>query len=429
MFYDSAKIYVKAGDGGNGIVSFRREKYVPEGGPNGGDGGRGGDIILLAEQGLRTLIDFKYRRHYKAERGEHGQGKNMHGRAGQDSIIKVPVGTIVKNAETGEVLADLVRHAQQVTIAKGGRGGRGNARFLSNQNKAPRLAEKGEPGQELWLNLELKLLADVGLVGLPNAGKSTLISKISAAKPKIADYPFTTLTPNLGVVKIDEQSFVVADVPGLIEGAHAGAGLGHGFLKHLERTRVLIHVVDMGAGSGTGQHGAVDPYQAFLTINNELQLYKPELAQRPQIIAANKMDLPGAEENLDAFKAKVSDYYAVFPVSAVTGEGLEPLLRKASLLLEEAREAVPVTDSIEQVRIVRAASQERFKIDLDHGIFLLSGRELEKHVAMTDFENEESLRRFQNIMNRMGVDDALRAKGAKAGDVVRIKDLEFEFVD
>lgn len=421
MFYDFAKIYVKAGDGGNGVISFRREKYVPEGGPDGGDGGRGGDVILVADQGLRTLVDFKYRRHYKAQRGEHGQGKNMHGRSAEDLVIKVPVGTIVRNAETGQILGDLVKDGQRLVVAKGGRGGRGNARFLSNRNKAPRLAEKGEPGEELWITLELKLLADVGLVGLPNAGKSTLISKISAAKPKIADYPFTTLTPNLGVVKIDDHSFVVADIPGLIEGAHAGAGLGHDFLRHIERTRVLIHVVDVGDVYDR------DPYQDFLTINRELELYNPALAQRPQLIAANKIDVTGAEENLKDFLSKVQGY-EVFPISAVTGEGIEPLMRRVVSLLEEIGEAPPVIPE-EQVRIVKAEPTERFTIDIENGVFVVSGKEVEKHVAMTDFENEESLRRFQNIMNKMGVFDALREKGAKAGDVVRIKDLVFDFVD
>ncbi|WP_227767591.1 GTPase ObgE [Zhaonella formicivorans] len=421
MFYDSAKIYVKAGDGGNGAVSFRREKYVPEGGPNGGDGGRGGDVVLAADPGLRTLVDFKYRRHYKAERGEHGQGKNMHGRGGQDLVLHIPVGTIVKNDDTGEIIADLVEAGQQVIVARGGRGGRGNARFLSNQNKAPRLAEKGEPGEELWLTLELKLLADVGLVGLPNAGKSTLISQISAAKPKIADYPFTTLTPNLGVVKIDDNSFVVADIPGLIEGAHAGAGLGHDFLKHIERTRVLIHVVDVGNVFER------DPYADFVAINKELELYNPALAKRPQVIAANKIDLSGAEENLKDFQAKVEGY-EVFPISAVTGQGIEPLMRRVVQLLEEVGEAEPCI-SLEPERVVKAEPKERFRIDMEDGVFILSGKELEKHFAMTNFENEESLRRFQNIMNKMGVVDALREKGAKAGDVVRIKDLEFDFVD
>lgn len=422
MFYDNAKVYIKAGDGGNGIVSFRREKYVPEGGPNGGDGGRGGDVIFIADEGLRTLVDFKYKRHYKAERGEHGQGKNMHGKGGADLTIRVPVGTIIKNADTGEFIADIVKPGQQVIVAKGGRGGRGNARFLSNQNKAPRLAENGEPGEELWVALELKLLADVGLVGLPNAGKSTLISRISAAKPKIADYPFTTITPNLGVVKIDDTSFVVADIPGLIEGAHTGAGLGHDFLKHVERTRVLIHVIDVG----NIYEG--DAYTNFIALNRELELYNKDLARRPQVVALNKVDLPAASENIAAFLEKVKEY-EVFPISAVTGQGIEPLTRRVAAILEEQGNTLIEGENRENIRIIKHLPKERFQINLEDGIFILSGKELEKHFAMTNFENQESLRRFQNIMKKMGVDDALRKEGAKAGDVVRIKDLEFDFVE
>jgi GTP-binding protein len=422
VFYDHAKVYVKGGDGGNGIVSFRREKYVPAGGPNGGDGGKGGDIVLVADLGLRTLVDFKYKRHYKAKRGEHGQGKNMHGKNGEDLVIKVPVGTVVKDADTGDVLADIINPDQRVIIAQGGRGGRGNARFMSNQNKAPRLAENGEPGHERWISLELKLLADVGLVGLPNAGKSTLISRISAAKPKIADYPFTTITPNLGVVKVEDKSFVVADIPGLVEGAHAGSGLGHDFLKHIERTRLIIHVVDVG------NIYEQDPYENFLIINKELELYNKDLAKRPQIIALNKIDLTGAKENIDKFLEQVKDF-EVFPISAVTGEGIDLLLHKVANMVEELNALPPAEETMKNIKVTRALPKERFHIDIEDGIFILSGRELEKHFAMTNFDNEESVRRFQNIMKKMGVDDALREKGAKAGDVVRIKELEFDFVD
>ncbi|MDS1029417.1 GTPase ObgE [Bacillota bacterium LX-D] len=430
MFYDYAKIYAKAGDGGNGVVSFRREKYVPEGGPNGGDGGRGGDIVLVADGSLGTLVDFKYKKHYKADRGQHGQGSNKHGSSAENLIIKVPVGTVVKNADTGEPIADLFAEGQKVVIAKGGRGGRGNARFLSNKNKAPRFAENGEPGEEIWVVLELKLLADVGLVGFPNAGKSTLISRISAAKPKVADYPFTTLTPNLGVVKYDEESFVVADIPGLIEGAHQGAGLGHNFLRHIERTRVIVHVVDMSTSiQSSEQEQSADPYYNFLAINKELELYNADLAKRPQIIAANKVDLPEAQAALQNFIAKVQGY-EVFPISAVTGAGVEKLLGRIAQLLQEIGKPDYERESQEEkVRVVKVEPQDRFKIDYVDGIYLLSGKELEKHFVMTNFENEESLRRFQNIMKKMGVDDALRERGAKVGDTVRIKDLEFEFVE
>ncbi|HBC91428.1 MAG TPA: GTPase ObgE, partial [Pelotomaculum sp.] len=287
MFFDKARIFVKGGDGGNGCVAMRREKYVPEGGPWGGDGGRGGDIVFQADKGLRTLVDFRYKRHYKAERGKHGEGKNRYGPSADDLVVRLPVGTVIRDDDTGELIADLVQNGQQVVVARGGRGGRGNAHFATPNNKAPKLAEKGEPGEERWLSLELKLLADVGLVGFPNAGKSTLISQVSAAKPKIADYPFTTITPNLGVVRVDDgRSFVVADIPGLIEGAHLGAGLGHEFLRHVERTRLLIHVLDTAGSEGR------DPVEDFKVTNRELILYNPAIGSRPQVIVANKMDLP-----------------------------------------------------------------------------------------------------------------------------------------
>lgn len=328
MFYDEAKIYVKAGDGGDGCIAFRREKYVPRGGPAGGDGGRGGSVILRADAQLGTLIDLRYRRHYRAERGGHGMGKNMHGRDGQDLVIRVPVGTIVRDAATGRVLADLTEDGQEVVVARGGRGGRGNARFATSTNRTPTFAEKGAPGEEKWLLLELKLLADVGLVGFPNAGKSTIIARLSAARPKIAAYPFTTLEPHLGVVRVGEgESFVLADIPGLIEGAHRGAGLGHRFLRHVERTRLLVHVVDM---AGSGGH---DPVQDFEIINRELAAYDPALAARPQIVAANKMDLPDAAANLERFRAAWGERYEVYPVSALTGEGLDRLVYRVAELL------------------------------------------------------------------------------------------------
>ncbi|MEW5899603.1 MAG: GTPase ObgE, partial [Bacillota bacterium] len=311
MFYDTAKIYVKAGDGGNGCVSFRREKYIPEGGPDGGDGGRGGNVVFRADEGLRTLVDFHYQRRYLAGRGQHGKGKNMHGRSGEDLVVRVPAGTVVRDAQSGMVLADLVRDGQEVVVARGGRGGRGNARFAGPKNKTPVFAEKGEPGEERWLELELKLLADVGLVGFPNAGKSTLISRVSRARPKIADYPFTTLVPNLGVVTLGEGvSFVIADIPGLIAGAHQGAGLGHRFLRHTERTRLLVHVIDVAGVEGR------DPLEDFYVLNRELFLYNPLLAQKVQLIAANKIDLPGAGENLQRLQKTLGAQYEIFPLSA-----------------------------------------------------------------------------------------------------------------
>lgn len=422
MFYDKAKVYVKGGDGGNGVVAFRREKYVPLGGPSGGDGGSGGSVIFEADEGLRTLVDFRYQRHYKAERGEHGQGKGMHGRGAGDLIVRVPVGTVIRNAETGEFIIDMTQHGQRVAVAAGGRGGRGNARFATATNKAPRTAEKGEPGEEKWVSLELKLLADVGLVGFPNAGKSTLISRMSAAKPKIADYPFTTLVPNLGVVKMpDGDSFVVADIPGLIEGAHHGAGLGHEFLRHIERTRVLIHVVDTAASEGR------DPLEDFAAINRELKAYNPALAGRPQIVAASKMDLPGAEENYRRLKNKLAGQFALFPISAVTGEGVEPLLYMVAETLAQTGPAEPF--SLEEEKVTRVAEAPRFSVHKEDGVYVVEGREIQRHYAMTDFSNEDAVKRFLRIVKVMGIEDELRQQGAKNGDTIRIGNLEFDFVD
>ncbi|HWJ03627.1 MAG TPA: GTPase ObgE [Verrucomicrobiae bacterium] len=424
MFYDQAKIYVKGGDGGSGAVAFRREKYVPEGGPSGGDGGRGGDIFLIGDEGLWTLADFRYQRHYKADRGEHGQGKNMHGKGADDLRIRIPVGTVVKDSETGEVLADIVYHGQQAVVAKGGRGGRGNARFMTNVNKAPTTSEKGEPGQERWLYLELKVLADVGLVGFPNVGKSTLISRVSAAKPKIADYHFTTLVPNLGVVDLEDGiSFVMADIPGLIEGAHTGAGLGHEFLRHTERTRLIIHVLDVSGSEGR------DPLEDHRVIMAELEKYNPQLANRPQVIAANKLDIPGAQENLELLKAELGDKYEIFAISAATGEGVRPLVLRVGELLNELRQAEPEPAIIEEPRIVKARPEQRFSINVEDEVFVVSSRELERHVAMTNFETEGGIQRFQNILKAMGVVEALRQAGAAHGSKVRIADLEFDFVD
>ncbi|CAA7599420.1 Obg family GTPase CgtA, C-terminal extension [Acididesulfobacillus acetoxydans] len=423
MFYDQAEIYVKGGDGGAGAVAFRREKYVPEGGPSGGDGGRGGSVVLVADRGLRTLVDFRYKRHYKAERGEHGQGKNMHGKGAEDLCLRLPAGTLVKDAVTGEVLADLVEDGQRAVVAQGGRGGRGNARFMSNTNKAPTFAENGEPGKERRLLLELKLLADVGLVGFPNVGKSTLIAKVSAAKPKIAPYHFTTLVPNLGVVRLaDGESFVMADIPGLIEGAHSGAGLGYEFLRHTERTRLLLHVLDVSGSEGR------DPLEDFRLIQNELAQYNSFLAERPMMIVANKMDMPGAEDNLARVRAALGISYEIFPVSALTGEGLGELLGRVGQRLPGLPVPEPVVRAEEGHRLTKAGPSERFEIGRDEdGVFIIRGREVERHVAMTHFESEEGVYRLQTILRVMGVDEALRARGIRAGDKVRIKGLEFEW--
>jgi len=331
-FIDEAKIFLQAGKGGNGCVSFRREKYVPKGGPDGGDGGNGGSIIFVADKKINTLIDFKYRKHYRAENGGHGKGKNQHGRNGKDLIIKIPAGTIIKNAETGDVIADMVNDGEKLLVAKGGRGGRGNASFVSPTRQAPRIATKGEKGESMWVILELHLIADVGIIGMPNAGKSTLISKISAAKPKIADYPFTTLAPNLGVVRYDEyKSFVVADMPGLIEGAHAGEGLGDRFLRHIERTKILLHLITCDAPDE-------DVIKKYNVIRNELEQYNPALLKKMEIVALNKIDIPFIRERVGEIKKMFArKSIKLYPVSAVTGEGLKELLDEIVRMLDDIK--------------------------------------------------------------------------------------------
>ncbi|MDN3020206.1 GTPase ObgE [Paenibacillus sp. BSR1-1] len=429
MFVDQVKIYVKGGDGGNGMVAFRREKYVPKGGPAGGDGGKGANVVFQVEEGLRTLMDFRYQRHFKANRGEHGMSKNQHGRNSKDMIVKVPPGTVVTDAETKEVIADLVEHGQQAIIAKGGRGGRGNSRFATPANPAPELAENGEPGQERDVILELKLLADVGLVGFPSVGKSTLLSVVSSAKPKIAEYHFTTIVPNLGMVETEDgRSFVMADLPGLIEGAHSGVGLGHQFLRHIERTRVIVHVIDMAATEGR------DPFEDYLTINKELQEYNLRLTERPQIIVANKMDMPGAEENLETFKEKLEEDYPVFPISAITRKGLRELLFAVADKIEETPE-FPLEHEEEDTGVHRVLYKHEKDPDAFHisresdGSFVVSGEKIEKLFKMTNFSTEESVRRFSRQLRGLGVDEALRERGAKDGDVVKLLDFEFEFID
>ncbi len=421
MFYDSARIFVKGGDGGNGCAAMRREKYVPEGGPWGGDGGRGGNVIFRADEGLRTLVDFRYKRHYKADRGRHGEGKNMHGASGEDLLVRIPVGTIIRDADTGEMLADLVRNGQEIVVARGGRGGRGNTRFATTTNKAPTMYEKGEPGQERWLNLELKLLADVGLVGFPNAGKSSIISKVSAARPKIGNYPFTTLSPNLGVVRVEDgSSFVVADIPGLIEGAHTGAGLGHEFLRHVERTRLLIHVLDMAGGEGR------DPVEDFRVTNRELLLHNQATGAKTQVIAANKMDVEEAAGNLNRLRETYGEHYEIFPVSALTGSGIDALIYKVAALLEELhpQNILPEENALPVVHRV----EPRFNIYREGEEFYVCGKEIERHVAMTDMNNDEAVERLQWIIKRMGIEEALKAAGIKEGDTVKIGAFEFEYV-
>ncbi|MDQ0254236.1 GTP-binding protein [Evansella vedderi] len=427
MFVDKVKIYVKAGDGGNGMVAYRREKYVPDGGPAGGDGGKGADVVFQVEEGLRTLMDFRYQKHFKAERGENGRPKNQHGKSRDDMIVKVPPGTTVIDEDTGKIIADLTEHGQRAVIAHGGRGGRGNSRFATPANPAPEIAENGQPGQERNLVLELKVLADVGLVGFPSVGKSTLLSVVSAARPKIAEYHFTTLTPNLGVVETDDnRSFVMADLPGLIEGAHSGVGLGHQFLRHIERTRVIVHVIDMSGLEGR------DPYEDYITINEELEQYNLRLTERPQIIVANKMDLPTSEENLAQFQEKVGNGVQIFPISAVTKKGLNSLLRAVADKIETTPEfPLYEEDQIEQRVVYKFQKQEEpFHITRDDdGAFVIEGHEIEELFKMTNFDREDAVRRFARRMRHMGIDEALRERGAEDGDTVRILNHEFEFVE
>ncbi len=423
MFYDYAKIYVKGGDGGNGCVAFRREKYVSAGGPNGGDGGHGGSVVFAADRNLHTLIDFRYRKHYKAERGEHGRGKNQYGKNGEDLLVRVPIGTVVRDVE-GSFCVDLKTHGQQIIVARGGKGGRGNARFKTPKLQAPRFAERGDPGDEHMLELELKLLADVGFIGFPNAGKSSLLSRISAARPKVANYPFTTIRPELGVVQVGDRSFVAADLPGLIAGAHTGAGLGHRFLRHVERTKVLLLVVDTAGTEGR------DPLDDVEIILQELKLYKQELADRPLLVAANKMDLPEATANLSFLKEKFPEL-EIYPISAATGSGVQRLLYAVSSKLEEDAEEDVDAGLVEDMRVVTAdrLHEKGFDIQLKDGVFLISGKGIERLVNRLDLEIPDALNYFQHMIRKIGIEDALRGRGIKAGDTVRIDDFEFEWHD
>lgn len=435
MFLDTAKISVKAGRGGDGMVAFRREKYVPNGGPWGGDGGKGGSVIFKVNEGLRTLMDFRYNRNFKAKAGEKGMTKGMHGRGAEDLIVSLPPGTTVRDATTGKVITDLVEHDQEFVVARGGRGGRGNIRFATPRNPAPEIAENGEPGEERELQLELKILADVGLVGFPSVGKSTLLSVVSAAKPKIGAYHFTTIVPNLGMVRTKSgDSFAMADLPGLIEGASQGVGLGTQFLRHIERTRVILHVIDMSSSEGR------DPYDDYVSINNELETYNLRLMERPQIIVANKMDMPDSEENLAAFKEKLAANYdefddmpMIFPISSLAHQGLENLMDATAELLANTEEFLlyDETDMQEDEAYYGFNEDERpFEITRDDdATWVLYGDKLEKLFVMTNMERDESIMKFARQLRGMGVDEALRERGAKDGDIVRIGNFEFEFVD
>src|SRR2546429_3253505 len=429
MFYDQTKIYVKAGDGGDGSIHFRREKFVPYGGPDGGDGGRGGSIYIEADARLNTLIDFRYRQHFKASSGEAGAGQKKHGSKGEDLFLRVPCGTVIRNAETKELVADLVEDGQRAMIARGGRGGLGNVHFATSTRQAPREAQKGEPGEERWLLLELRLIADVGLIGYPNAGKSTLLSVVTAAQPKIADYPFTTLSPNLGVVAVgqpgsgDEFGFVLADIPGLIEGAAQGVGLGHEFLRHIRRTRLLIHMLD-------GASFERDSWQDFQTINQELREYDEQLAQRPQIVVLNKMDLPEAQERWPALKAQVEKAgYPVFAISAASHQGTEELMQYTAKRLQELRQedlerSSAAVNAEAPGTILRPQPEDAFTISKENDVYVVRGKRVERAVSMTDPENEEGMDRLQVTLRRMGITKALEEAGVQVGDTVRFGKVE-----
>ena len=449
MFIDKVRIHVKGGNGGAGCMSFRREAHVPKGGPDGGDGGHGGNVVVEADASLSSLIEYRFKHHFKAERGTHGKGSRMHGATGEDLVLKVPMGTVVheyfeESKEVGELIADLTHDGERVTVAEGGMGGRGNIHFVTPTRRAPAFAELGEPSQERWIELEMKLMADAALVGMPSAGKSSLIAKMSAARPKIADYPFTTLVPNLGVARSGDYSFVVADIPGLIEDAHEGRGLGHEFLRHIERTALIVHVVDL-----TGDYEGRDPLEDYDIINRELALYADELAARPRIVVANKIDVPGAEEVADRLAERVredsiaaagGDEFASSPVdpklyriSALTGEGVDGLKAAIATKVHELREELRALSEadVQYEHVWEHKREERDKqfkvVPLGGGVFRVEGPQVERMVVQTDWENEEAIAFLQHRLKRLGVEKALEKAGAVDGDEIRIVGRAFEF--
>ena len=422
MFVDEVILELQAGDGGNGCMAFRREKYVEMGGPFGGNGGRGSNIKFVVDEGLNTLIDLRYKKVIKGDKGVNGEGKGKHGANANDVIVRVPAGTVITDLESGLVIADLTNKTDEVIAAYGGRGGRGNIAFATRSNPAPAFAENGEPGEIRKVKVELKLLADVGLVGLPSVGKSTFISKISAAKPKIAAYHFTTLSPNLGVVKTkDNRSFVVADLPGLIEGASLGEGLGDKFLKHIERTRVIAHIIDMSAFEGR------NPYEDYVTINKELENFNPKILNKPQIVIANKMDMPDSMENLKKFKEQVKDV-EVYPISALTNDGVDKVLVILADMLDKIeKEPLYEDEKIESHILYKFEREQPFTIHKDGDTWVILGKEVEKLLRMTRFTTDEAANRFANKLRKMGIDAKLRELGAVDGDTIRILDYEFEY--
>lgn len=422
MFVDEVNIQVTAGCGGDGCMAFRREKYIPMGGPYGGNGGRGGDVIFVADSGLKTLIDLKYQRHIKGNSGENGEGKNKNGKSATDTIIKVPIGTTIKDNDTGLIIADLLKNGQEAKIATGGRGGRGNVSLATKSNPCPSVCERGEPGEQRNVNITLRLLADVGLVGMPSVGKSTILSMITAANPKIASYHFTTLSPNLGVVTTNsKKSFVIADLPGLIEGASSGSGLGHKFLKHIERTKIIAHIIDVSGSEGR------DPYEDYLTINKELNEFNPKLLNKQQVIICNKMDLPGALDNYQSLVKKIKDV-KIFKVEAINNKGLDEVINYLADLVENTNEEDLFEEEKFETHVLYNFKEEQpFTIVKDGNVWVVKGQGVEKLLKMTNFNSEEAYSRFAKKLRSMGIDEKLEQMGIQEGDIVRILNYEFEY--
>lgn len=421
MFIDEVTVELSAGRGGDGCMAFRREKYIPMGGPYGGNGGKGADIVFVADEGLKTLVDLRYQRVIKSDVGSNGEGKSKNGKNAVDKIIKVPVGTTIKDRDTGSVIADLTKNGDKVIVAYGGRGGRGNVTLATKTNPCPSYAERGEPGENRTVRVELRMLADVGLVGLPSVGKSTILSMISNANPKIASYHFTTLSPNLGVVKTEKGSFVVADLPGLIEGASEGTGLGHKFLKHIERTKIIAHIIDMSGSENR------DPYNDYLLIRKELEKFSEKLLNKKEIVIANKMDISSSKNNLEKFKEKLPEL-EIYEIEAINNKGLNKVIDRLQNLVEEIKDETLFDEKIQEKHVLYKFKKEKpFTVLKEKGIFIVKGDEIEKIFKMTNFNTEEAFIVFSRKLRRMGLDDELEKLGIKEGDVVRILDYEFEY--
>lgn len=420
MFVDEVIVELTAGRGGDGCMAFRREKYVAMGGPFGGNGGKGGDIIFKVDEGLRTLIDLRYQKHIKASSGENGQGKNKNGKNATDMIVKVPLGTTIKDNETGAIIGDLTKNGEEIIVAYGGRGGRGNVTLATRSNPCPSYCEYGEPGENRKVKVELRMLADVGLVGLPSVGKSTILSMVTNANPKIASYHFTTLSPNLGVVTSEDYSYTIADLPGLIEGASDGLGLGHKFLKHIERTKIIAHIIDMSGIEGR------NPYEDYLTIRKELENFSPKLIQKPEIVIANKMDIESSKKNLEKFKQKVN--VPIYEVSAIQNKGLDEVLKALKELVKNTKDEVLFPEEVQESHVLYKFKKEKpFTIIKENNTYIIKGATVEKLFQMTNFNTEESFFRFSSKLRRMGIDDELEKMGIEEGDIVKILDYEFEY--